>query len=935
MDKFSFLNAAHSQLIEDLYQQYLKYPDTLEPSWKAFFQGFDFALENYGDEIGGNQPATTPQNAVQFANQQAANGQIPNDIQKEFDVMNLIQAYRHRGHLFTNTNPVRERRHYEPTLDIENFGLSKDDLNKKFNSATEIGMDGAATLAEIVKRLENIYCESIGTEYMHINNVEEKMYIRKWLQVNENRPKLSADEKVEILGKLNQAVAFENYLHTKFVGQKRFSLEGGESLIPALDQLITRSSQLGVDEVVLGMAHRGRLNVLTNIFGKSYKQIFSEFEGKEFEEDVFSGDVKYHLGSSKTIKTANGEEVIINLTPNPSHLETVAALVEGICRAKVDDKYKDYNKVLPIVIHGDGAIAGQGIVYEVAQMMTLEGYKTGGTVHIVVNNQVSFTTNYLDARSSTYCTDIAKVTESPVMHVNADDVEAVVHAIRFAADFRAQFGKDVYIDLLGYRKYGHNEGDEPRFTQPNLYKAISKHPNPREIYKNELIKEGVVSDEVLKKMETEFKTLLDADYDASKEIEKNTMDIFMADDWKNYPICAKGAVKIPVNTGFNIDELKKLAVKMSTLPGDKKFINKITRLFETRLKQIEANSLDWALGEWLAYATLLTEGSNVRISGEDVERGTFSHRHAVVKTEDTEEEYIPLRHISDSRFDVFNSHLSEYGVLGFDYGYAMASPNTLTIWEAQFGDFVNGAQIIVDQYLVAAEEKWKIQDGLVMMLPHGFEGQGAEHSSARLERFLTLCANENIIVANATTPANYFHLLRRQMKWNFRKPLVVMTPKSLLRHPKVVSPLEEFADGQFQPIIDDATANPEKIEKLVLCSGKIYYELLAKKEELNCDTIALVRFEQLYPIQHDKIEEIFAKYSNRKSLLWVQEEPENMGAWSYILRNFRDTGIQVVSPVPSGSPAPGSHKMFERNQNAIINKVFDRDDAPAKRPVTA
>ena len=935
MDKFSFLNAAHSQLIEDLYQQYLKYPDTLEPSWKAFFQGFDFALENYGDEIGGNQPATTPQNAVQFANQQAANGQIPNDIQKEFDVMNLIQAYRHRGHLFTNTNPVRERRHYEPTLDIENFGLSKDDLNKKFNSATEIGMEGAATLAEIVKRLENIYCESIGTEYMHINNVEEKMYIRKWLQVNENRPKLSADEKVEILGKLNQAVAFENYLHTKFVGQKRFSLEGGESLIPALDQLITRSSQLGVDEVVLGMAHRGRLNVLTNIFGKSYKQIFSEFEGKEFEEDVFSGDVKYHLGSSKTIKTANGEEVIINLTPNPSHLETVAALVEGICRAKVDDKYKDYNKVLPIVIHGDGAIAGQGIVYEVAQMMTLEGYKTGGTVHIVVNNQVSFTTNYLDARSSTYCTDIAKVTESPVMHVNADDVEAVVHAIRFAADFRAQFGKDVYIDLLGYRKYGHNEGDEPRFTQPNLYKVISKHPNPREIYKNELIKEGVVSDEVLKKMETEFKTLLDADYDASKEIEKNTMDIFMADDWKNYPICAKGAVEIPVNTGFNIDELKKLAVKMSTLPGDKKFINKITRLFETRLKQIEANSLDWALGEWLAYATLLTEGSNVRISGEDVERGTFSHRHAVVKTEDTEEEYIPLRHISDSRFDVFNSHLSEYGVLGFDYGYAMASPNTLTIWEAQFGDFVNGAQIIVDQYLVAAEEKWKIQDGLVMMLPHGFEGQGAEHSSARLERFLTLCANENIIVANATTPANYFHLLRRQMKWNFRKPLVVMTPKSLLRHPKVVSPLEEFADGQFQPIIDDATANPEKIEKLVLCSGKIYYELLAKKEELNCDTIALVRFEQLYPIQHDKIDEIFAKYSNRKSLLWVQEEPENMGAWSYILRNFRDTGIQVVSPVPSGSPAPGSHKMFERNQNAIINKVFDRDDAPAKRPVTA
>ena len=934
MDKFSFLNAAHSQLIEDLYQQYLKFPDSLEPSWKAFFQGFDFALENYSDEASQNTASPT-QNAVNFANQAMAKGEVPEDIKKEFKVLNLIEAYRQRGHLFTNTNPVRERRHYEPTLDIENFGLSKEDLNTKFSSATETGMGASATLAELIVHLEKIYCESIGTEYMHINNVAEKQFIREWITVNENHPKLSAPEKVEILEKLNQAVAFENYLHTKFVGQKRFSLEGGESLIPALDQLITRSSQLGVDEVVLGMAHRGRLNVLTNIFGKSYKQIFSEFEGKEFEEDVFSGDVKYHLGSSKIIKAESGEEVAINLTPNPSHLETVAALVEGICRAKVDNKYKDYKKVLPIVIHGDGALAGQGIVYEIAQMMTLEGYKTGGTIHIVVNNQVSFTTNYVDARSSVYCTDIAKVTESPVMHVNADDVEAVVHAIRFAADFRAEFGKDVYIDLLGYRKYGHNEGDEPRFTQPNLYKTISKHPNPREIYKADLIKEGVVSDEVLKEMESKFKKLLDEDYDAAKEIEKNTMDIFMSDDWKDLPLSAKGAMQKAVNTGFNLDELKKLAIAMTTLPADKKFISKITRLFDNRLKMIDSNSLDWALGEWLAYATLLIEGNNVRISGEDVERGTFSHRHAVVKTEDTEEEYIPLRHISENRFDIYNSHLSEYGVLGFDYGYAMASPNTLTIWEAQFGDFVNGAQIIIDQYLVASEEKWKIQSGLVMLLPHGFEGQGAEHSSARLERFLTLCANENMTVANATTPANYFHLLRRQMKWNFRKPLIVMTPKSLLRHPKVVSPLEDFANGEFQPIIDDASANPDKIEKLVLCSGKIYYELLAKQEELNCENIALVRFEQIYPIQQDKIEEIFAKYKNRKQLLWVQEEPENMGAWTYILRNFRDTGIQVISPVSSGSPAPGSHKMFERNQNSVINRVFDRDDAPAKRPVTA
>ena len=936
MDKFSFLNAVHAQLIDDMYAQYQKYPDSLEPSWKSFFQGFDFALENYGED---HSDSAVPAGSapVQYAQQAVTNNAVSEDISKEFKVVNLIEAYRSRGHLFTKTNPVRERRHYFPTLDIENFGLSKEDLNKKFTSATQTGMPAAATLQEIITHLQNIYCDSIGVEYMHIQNVEEKKFIMEWVNVNENHPTLSAKEKTEILFKLNQAVAFENYLHTKFVGQKRFSLEGGESLIPALDQLITRSSQLGVDEVVLGMAHRGRLNVLTNVFQKSYKQIFSEFEGKEFEEDVFSGDVKYHLGSSKKITTANGEEVRINLTPNPSHLETVAALVEGICRAKVDNVYKDdYSKVLPIVIHGDGAIAGQGIVYEIAQMMNLEGYKTGGTVHIVVNNQVSFTTNYLDARSSVYCTDIAKVTDSPVMHINADDVEAVVHAIRFAADFRAKFGKDVYIDLLGYRKYGHNEGDEPRFTQPNLYKLISKHQNPREIYKELLIKENVVSDDVLKKMEQEFKALLDENFDASKEIERNTMDVFMKDDWVDFPLGTKGAVaNANVDTTYDLEKLKELAVKISTLPADKKFINKITRLFENRVKMVEANSLDWAAGELLAYATLLTEGYNVRLSGEDVERGTFSHRHAVVKTEDTEEEYIPLRQITDQRFDVYNSHLSEYGVLGFDYGYAMAAPKTLTIWEAQFGDFTNGAQIIVDQYLVAAEEKWKIQDGLVMMLPHGSEGQGAEHSSARLERFLTLSANENIIVANITSPANYFHLLRRQMKFGFRKPLVIMTPKSLLRHPKVVSPLEDLATGSFQPILDDPTADPAKVERLVLCTGKLYYDLLAKKEELNDDKVALVRLEQVYPLNFETINAIFDKYNNKKDLIWAQEEPENMGAWSFILRNFRDTNIQLISPVASGTPAPGSHKMFEKNQTRIINAVFQCNDEPAKRPVTA
>ncbi|MBT0561551.1 2-oxoglutarate dehydrogenase E1 component [Riemerella anatipestifer] len=917
MDKFSFLNATHADFIDSMYQQYLKYPDSLEPSWKAFFQGFDFALENFGED-----DSFTEKVGASSLSQQVG---VPDDIIKEFKVLNLIEAYRTRGHLFTRTNPVRERRTYLPDLSIENFGLSKSDLETKFNSATETGMPEAATLADIIRHLDQIYCDSIGIEYMHIREVEEKEFIRQWISKNENHPELSADEKIQILSKLNQAVAFENYLHTKFVGQKRFSLEGGESLIPALDQLISRSSKHGVDEVVLGMAHRGRLNVLTNIFGKSYKQIFSEFEGKEFEEDVFSGDVKYHLGSTTKIKTAAGEEVIINLTPNPSHLETVASLVQGISRAKIDHTYgNNFKKVLPIVIHGDAAIAGQGIVYEIAQMMTLDGYKTGGTVHIVVNNQVGFTTNYLDARSSTYCTDIAKVTDSPVMHVNADDVEAVVHAIRFAADYRAAFGKDVYIDLLGYRKYGHNEGDEPRFTQPKLYNTIAKHPNPREIYKVKLEKEGVLSEGVLKKMEEEFKTLLDKDFDASKEIQKNTLDVFMEQVWIKYLDPAnKQKVLKAVETQYNAEQLKELAVKMSSLPKDKAFIRKITRLFEQRLKMIEEDKLDWAMAELLAYATLLAEGYNVRISGEDVERGTFSHRHAVVKTEDAEEEYVPLQHINESQqFHIYNSLLSEYAVLGFDYGYAMASPDTLTIWEAQFGDFVNGAQIIVDQYLVAAEEKWKLQNGLVMLLPHGSEGQGAEHSSARLERFLTLCANNNIFVANCTVPANYFHLLRRQMKFPFRKPLVVMTPKSLLRHPKVISSMEELANGSFQPVIDDATADASKVERLVMCSGKVYYDLLAKKEELGDEKVALVRLEQLYPLDSEKIETVLSKYSNRKDFVWVQEEPENMGAWSYILRNFRKYDVQVIAPVPSGTPAPGSHKKYEINQTNVINQTF-------------
>ncbi|MFV0303939.1 MAG: 2-oxoglutarate dehydrogenase E1 component [Moheibacter sp.] len=915
MEKFSFLNAVHSEYISELYGQYQKFPDSVEPSWKAFFQGFDFASTSYNghslsDEIS-NDVIT----------------QVPEKVQKEFKVITLIDAYRTRGHLFTKTNPVRERRQYAPTLELVNFDLTEADLDETFGAGEILGIGGATTLRNIIDHLQNMYCDSIGVEYMYIRQPEKIKWIQNWLNANLNHPKLSVGEKERILLKLNEAVAFESFLHTKFVGQKRFSLEGNETLIPALDAVINRAAEAGAEEVVLGMAHRGRLNVLANIFKKSYSQIFSEFEGKEFVEDVFAGDVKYHLGSSTRVETVSGKEIKMNLAPNPSHLETVDAIVEGITRAKADNDYAgDYKRILPILIHGDAAVAGQGIVYEVVQMMNLDGYKTGGTIHIVVNNQVGFTTNYLDARSSTYCTDVAKTTLSPVLHVNADDAEAVVHALNFAADYRMRFGEDVFIDLLGYRKYGHNEGDEPRFTQPKLYSIIAKHPNPREIYLEHLIKEGVIGNEILEKKEKEFKQLLDENFDASKAIEKNMLHPFMPEKWEGFTIADEDTVLKPVDTKYPIEKLESLSETLTTIPNGKKFIRKIQRLLDQRKKMVEENRLDWGMAELLAYGSILEEGHDVRLSGEDVERGTFSHRHAVIKTEDAEEEVILLNHLENEEqgnFTVYNSLLSEYAVLGFDYGYAMAAPHTLTLWEAQFGDFANGAQIVIDQYISAAEDKWKIQNGLVMLLPHGYEGQGAEHSSARMERFLQLSAQANMILADCTTPANFFHLLRRQTRADYRKPLIVFTPKSLLRHPLCISTLNELADGHFQTLIDDETADSSKVDRIVFCTGKFYYDLAKKKEELNAENVAIIRLEQLYPLDNQRIEELINKYTNHKKIIWAQEEPENMGAWSYILRKLRRIPFEVVSPKESASPASGSHHTFNVNYNKTINRVFE------------
>ncbi len=755
----------------------------------------------------------------------------------------------------------------------------------------------------------------------------------KWWQnrlvSNDNHPSYSLDAKKYILSKLNQAVTFETFLQTKYVGQKRFSLEGGETLIPGISVALRNASEkYNIEECVLGMAHRGRLSTLVNIFKKPVRELFSEFEGKDFEDQNIDGDVKYHLGLTLSKTFRDGKKIKMNLVPNPSHLETVAAVAEGITRAKIDRKYNgDDSKILPIIIHGDAAIAGQGIAYEVTQMAKLNGYKTGGTIHIVVNNQVGFTTNYLDARSSTYCTDVAKVTLSPVLHVNADDAEAVCHAMEMALDFRMKFKSDIFIDLLGYRKYGHNEGDEPRFTQPKLYKAIAKHSNPKDIYADKLIAEGSIDKNHLSEITSEFKGMLEKEFDEAKKVKTSKVKEFMESTWKGFIRQKLKAMLEPVDTKYGINNLRNIAKVVSRVPENVKFVRKAERILQGRAKMaFETNQLDWGMAENLAYGSLMEEGFNIRISGQDVERGTFSHRHAILRDEITEERINLLNKNPKSKgqMTIYNSLLSEYGVLGFDYGYAMANPNTLTVWEAQFGDFSNGAQIMFDQYISAAEDKWKMQNGIVVLLPHGYEGQGSEHSSARIERYLQLCAKDNMTVANCTTPANFYHLLRRQMKRNYRKPLIVFTPKSLLRHPKAVNTIEDLATGEFQEVIDD-TLNPKNVKKLVFCMGKFYYDLLAEREILEREDIALIRIEQLFPLHLEKLQQVIDRYPNVKEYVWAQEEPRNMGAWSFMLERFDLVRLNVRSRKYYAVPAAGSSTRFKKRHKAVIDSVFNNE----------
>ncbi|WP_022825193.1 2-oxoglutarate dehydrogenase E1 component [Hymenobacter norwichensis] len=927
MDAYSYIANAHGDYIDQLYQTYKNDPEAVDFGWRKFFEGFDFS-QQYPD---GDLPQATGEGVLTQAASTNDAGQVRAvdtvSADKETQVRNLIYAFRSRGHLVAKTNPVRERKDRKALLSLSDFGLSDADLDTPFKNGEVIGLGTEAKLRDILAALQKVYTRTIGFEYMYIRDPQILDWFREKVEKDSLSFNPSIDYKKRILSKLNEAVVFENFLHTKFLGQKRFSLEGGETTIPALDAIIQRGAELGVEEVVIGMAHRGRLNVLANIMGKTYEQIFSEFEGTAVPDlTMGDGDVKYHMGYSSQVDAA-GRTVNLKLAPNPSHLEAVNPVVEGFVRAKLDHGYaNDYTKMLPILIHGDAALAGQGIGFEVTQMSQLEGYKTGGTIHFVINNQVGFTTDFEDARSSIYSTDLAKIIDAPVIHVNGDDPEAVVFAVRLATEYRQQFHTDIFIDMVCYRRHGHNESDEPKFTQPTLYNIISKHQNPREVYNATLVQRGDVDAELAQQMDKEFRDTLQARLDLVKQKPLPYNYQALENEWRSLRRSKPEDFEQSPETGISEEVVAKVGKALTTLPEGFRPLKQIEKLLEERKKMFfETRVLNWAAGELLAYGSLLAEKHIVRVSGQDVQRGTFSHRHAVLHDAETSAPYNSLNYIGEGqeKLNIYNSLLSEYGVLGFEFGYAMANPTALVVWEAQFGDFANGAQTMIDQFIVSSESKWQRMNGVVMLLPHGYEGQGPEHSNARPERFLQLAAENNIIVANMTTPANFFHALRRQLMWEFRKPLVVMSPKSMLRHPLCVSPVEEFTSGNFREVLGDVYADDKKVKRVLLCSGKVYFDLLEEQQKSERKDIAIVRLEQLHPFPKKQLDAELAKYPKAK-VYWVQEEPENMGYWNYLLRFMRRELEDVISRKPSASPATGYNKVHIKEQKELVARAFDK-----------
>ncbi len=915
MKDFQYITSAHPSYVENIYNDYVKNPDSVDADMKKFFEGFDFAVEN---GLATNAKAATASIASSTVS--------VTNLDKEFAVYQLIQSYRKKGHLIASTNPLKRRKDRHAELELTNFNLSDADLNTEFDAGKFLNL-GKTSLKNIVAHLQKSYTHHVGVEYSALNDIKKIQWLSNEMEEGFHKP-LAIEQKKRILQKLNEGVMFEKFLHTKYIGQKRFSLEGGESTIAALDAIINIGAENNVQEVVIGMAHRGRLNVLANVMGKTYEQIFTEFEGTSTPDTTMgSGDVKYHLGFSTQVETSGGKKIDLKLCPNPSHLETVDPIVIGYARSKADVLYNsDFDKILPILIHGDSSVAGQGVVYEVLQMSNLKGYYTGGTIHFVINNQIGFTTDFDDARSADYCTSIAAMVQAPVLHVNGDDPEAVVKVCEIATLYRQEFNSDIFIDMVCFRRHGHNEGDEPKFTQPALYSLIDKHMNAREVYTQYLMENGEPDAKVLaKEMEQQFLAELQERLDEVKQhplpytyqkpeewwkqLRKAT-----ADDFKNSPV-----------TAIKEEEVKKIFDGLMKWPENFKPLKKVEKLIADKIKLFsDFQKIDWATAELMAYASLLVEGKDVRMSGQDVKRGTFSHRHAVIYDEITNEGYNRLNKITETQapFRIYNSLLSEYAVLGFEYGYSMANPNALVIWEAQFGDFVNGCQIIIDQFIAAAETKWQRMNGVTLLLPHGYEGQGPEHSSARLERFLQQCAELNMVITNVTTAANFFHLMRRQLAWPFRKPLVNFSPKANLRLPATYSKVTEFTEAGFVEIYDDLkNEDAAKITKVIMCTGKIYFDLADKRDKDNRENIAIIRLEQLYPLPQNRLDELYKKY-NKAIWYWVQEEPQNMGAAAYLKMNVSSINFHIISRKASASTASGYAKVHAKEQAEIIDKAM-------------
>ena len=910
MNSLSLPTHANSDVIEAAYSTWLANPDSVDPTWRAFFQGFSLGSNGTGLGNAGTAAAII-------------------DSSKQAQVLRLINAYRAHGHMQAHLDPLSPPPAPFPRLNYQHFGLTEADLGESF-SVGNFKEGGQLKLRTLITALNETYCGHIGVEYLHMQDLDARDWLQRRMEASHNRPSFARDQKVRILRRLFKAELFEKFLHTRFVGQKRFSLEGGETMIAAFDALIEHCPEVGVEEIVMGMAHRGRLSVLTNILRKPFDILFEQFSENYIPHSVGGdGDVKYHLGYEAELKTASGKTIEVRLAANPSHLEIVNPVVEGKARARQRIRGDVERRcVLPFLIHGDAAFAGQGVVPETLNFSQLPGYRTGGTVHFVINNQIGFTTLPSDARSTRYCTDVAKMIEAPIFHVNGDDPEAVCYVTRLALEFRVRFQRDVVIDMYCYRRHGHNEADEPAFTQPVLYKKIATHPLISTPYAERLVLEDTLSQQGSEAIKAEYTSAMEASFEKAKAAETASQ----AAGHANSPFAGSTAIfqpcysYAPVSTGVSTKVIAKVVAGLTKVPANFKVNPKIKRLLDARAQSHkDGGPVDWGFGEALAFGSLLVEGTPVRLSGQDCERGTFSHRHAVLYDSDTREKYIPLLNIDEKqeRFCVYNSHLSEAAVLGFDYGYSLDYPRMLCIWEAQFGDFANGAQVVIDQFIASSESKWQRMSGMVLLLPHGYEGQGPEHSSARLERFLQLCAEDNIQVANITTPANYFHALRRQMKRDFRKPLIVMSPKSLLRLPAAVSKIAEFTTGSFQEIIDDVQA-PKAAKRLILCSGKVYYDLDTYRTANKVADTAIVRIEQLYPLHKVNLAQIAKSYGDAK-LVWCQEESQNNGGWSFIapqLEEIFGRKAAYAGRDASASPAVGSLAVHKRELAAFLKDAF-------------